>query len=297
MATGGEPDEEFQRHRPYLLGIAYRMLGSLSEAEDIVQEAWIRWNRTAVEDVEQPRAFLRQVVTRLSLDHLKSARLRREEYVGPWLPEPLPDFLAAEIEEPILADDITMGLLLALERLSPPERAAFLLHDVFEVPFAEISAILGKPEAACRQLAARGRKRVRESRQRFDADRATAERLTTAFFKATRDGDAEALKAILAEDVVIYTDGGGKRPAARNVISGADRVTRFFVGLHRKREGAPPEIIYRGGINAAPGFITLEPDGLPQAVSVEVHEGRIAAVYIIRNPEKLRLLRTDRRSS
>ena len=291
MASAAQHQEAFVRNRTYLLGLAYRMLGSMAEAEDIVQETWLRWSKTVAEEVLNPRAFLRKVTTRLCLDHLKSARLRREEYVGPWLPEPVPDYAAAEIDGPVLADDITMGLLLALERLTPPERATFLLHDMFEVPFAEIAAILDKTETACRQLATRARKQVQASRKRFTADRAAAERLTTAFLKAARDGDAEALKALLAEDVVIYSDGGGKRPAALNLLKGADRALRFLVGLHRKRGGVAPEILYRGRINAAPGFITLEPDGLPQAVSVEVEGARIVALYIVRNPEKLRLVR------
>jgi RNA polymerase sigma-70 factor, ECF subfamily len=291
MASATQHEEAFQANRSYLLGLAYRMLGSVSEAEDIVQDAWIRWSKARGEEVIQPRAFLRKIATRLCLDHLKSARLRREEYVGPWLPEPVPDYVAAEIDEPILADDITMSMLLALERLTPPERAAFLLHDVFDVPFVEIASILDKPETACRQLASRARKHVRGSRRRFDADRAAAERLTTAFLEAARDGDAEALKAILSEDVVVYTDGGGRRPAALNLLQGFDRVSRFFLGLRRKGGGLLPEIIYRGRINAAPGFITLEKDGLPQAVSIEVEAGRIAAIYIVRNPEKLRLVR------
>ncbi len=293
MASAAQHQEAFQQNRSYLLGLAYRMLGSLAEAEDIVQEAWIRWQRANREDVAQPRAFLRKIATRLCLDHLKSARVQREEYVGPWLPEAVPDYVAAEIAEPTLADDITMGLLLALERLSPPERAAFLLHDMFEVPFAEIAAILDKPETACRQLAARARQRVRGSRRRFDSDRAAAERLTNAFLIAAREGDIEALKSILAEDVVVYTDGGGKRPAALNLISGLDRVSRFFAGLHKKRVGLAAELIYRGRINAAPGFITLEPDGLPQAVSIEAREGKIAAIYIVRNPDKLRHVATS----
>jgi RNA polymerase sigma-70 factor, ECF subfamily len=290
MASAAQHQEAFQQNRSYLLGLAYRMLGSFAEAEDIVQEAWIRWQRANRDDVAQPRAFLRKVATRLCLDHLKSARVQREEYVGPWLPEAVPDYVAAEIAEPTLADDITMGLLLALERLSPPERAAFLLHDMFEVPFAEIAAILDKPETACRQLATRARQRVQGSRRRFDSDRAAAERLTNAFLIAAREGDIEALKSILAEDVVVYTDGGGKRPAALNLISGLDRVSRFFAGLHKKRLGLAAELIYRGRINAAPGFITLEPDGLPQAVSIEAQDGKIAAIYIVRNPDKLRLV-------
>jgi RNA polymerase sigma-70 factor, ECF subfamily len=298
MSAEARPSEEaFQASRSHLLGLAYRMLGSFSEAEDIVQEAWIRWRSAGDEHVVKPLAFLRKLTARLCLDQLKSARRRREHYVGTWLPEPVPDYAASEIDEPVLADDITMSLLLAMERLSPAERAAFLLHDIFDLPFAEIASILDKPETACRQLATRGRKQLRSDRKRFDADRATAERLTTAFLKASQEGDAQMLQLILADDVIVYSDGGGKRPAALNLIRGREKASRFFLGIHRKRDGRQPSIIYRGRVNGAPGYISLEADGLPQAVSVQVQGERIGAVYIVRNPEKLRLVRSARGST
>jgi RNA polymerase sigma-70 factor (ECF subfamily) len=286
-AAAGADDGAFEQNRKYLLGLAYRMLGSLSEAEDIVQESWLRWRRAGRDEVASPRAFLRRIATRLCLDQLKSARARREEYVGPWLPEPLVPEAEAE---PMLDRDITMGLMLALERLTPPQRAAFLLHDMFDVPFAEIAETLGQSETAARQHAARARQQVRAARRRFEVDLAAADRLTDAFLKAARDGDAEALKKILAEDVIVYSDGGGIRPAARNPIVGLDRTLRFFLGLRRKMGDQLPQLLYRGRINTSPGFITLERDGLPQAFVIEAERGRISAIYIVRNPEKLRLL-------
>jgi RNA polymerase sigma-70 factor, ECF subfamily len=289
-AAAGADDGAFEQNRKYLLGLAYRMLGSLSEAEDIVQESWLRWRRASRDEVASPRAFLRRIATRLCLDQLKSARARREEYVGPWLPEPIAADGGGGETEPMLDRDLTMGLMLALERLTPPQRAAFLLHDMFDVPFAEIAETLGQSEAAARQHAARARQQVRDARRRFDVDLAAADRLTDAFLKAARDGDAEALKKILAEDVIVYSDGGGIRPAARNPIVGLDRTLRFFLGLRRKMGGQLPQLIYRGLINASPGFITLERDGLPQAFVIEAQGGRISAIYIVRNPEKLRLL-------
>jgi RNA polymerase sigma-70 factor (ECF subfamily) len=291
MITAAEQHEQvFRTNRGHLLGLAYRMLGSYSEAEDIVQETWIRWSKAGGEDILRPLAFLRKITTRLCLDYLKSARQRREQYVGPWLPEPLPDYLATGTDEAVLANDVTMSLLVTMERLSPAERAAFLLHDIFDLPFAEIASILDRAEPACRQLAARARKLVRGRRRRFRTDRDEAERLTTAFIQAARQGDVEQLKRILAEDVVVYSDGGGQRIASLNVLEGADRVTRFFAGI-RKHQPMLPHIIYRGRINAAPGFISLESDGLPQAVSLEIENGKIAAVFIVRNPDKLRLVR------
>jgi RNA polymerase sigma-70 factor (ECF subfamily) len=289
-AAAGPSAGAFEQNRKYLLGLAYRMLGSLAEAEDVVQEAWLRWQSAAHNEVASPRGFLRKIATRLCLDQLKSARARREEYVGPWLPEPVAEGPGRGESEPMLDRDVTMGLMLALERLTPPQRAAFLLHDMFDVPFSEIAETLGQSEGACRQHAARARREVRGARRRFEVDFAAADRLTGAFLKAARDGDEGALKAILAEDVVIYSDGGGIRPAARNLITGLDRAARFFLGLRRKLGDQLPPIVYRGRINASPGFITLEKDGLPQAFIVEAGGGKITAIYIVRNPEKLRLL-------
>ena len=278
----------FEAHRKYLLGLAYRMLGSLAEAEDVVQDSFLRWQAADVKAVASPRAFLATIATRLSLDRLKSARAQREHYVGPWLPEPIVDDGPAPGDAIELADDLSYSLLLALERLSPLERAAFLLHDVFDLDYAEVAETLERNESTCRQLAARARRHIRAARPRFKVEREAAERLATAFLEASRRGDAEALKAMLAEDVEFHTDGGGVRPAALNVITGRDKIIAFFAGVARKAGGALPRILHVGTINAAPGLVTLEQDGLPQTTALEVENGRIKAIYVVRNPEKLR---------
>ena len=283
----GDGASSFEAHRQYLLGLAYRMLGSLAEAEDVVQDSYLRWQAADRKSIASPRAFLSTIATRLSLDRLKSARAQREHYVGPWLPEPIVDEGPTPGDAIELADDLSNSLLLALERLSPLERAAFLLHDVFDLDYDEVAATLERSEVTCRQLAARARKNVRAARPRYKAKREEAERLATAFLKASREGDAEALKTLLAEDVEFHADGGGVRQAALNVIAGRDKVIAFFSGVARKTGSALPEILHMGTINAGPGMVTLEYDGLPQTTALEVEDGRIKAIYVVRNPEKL----------
>lgn len=286
---GDRRADVFEAHRDHLLGLAYRMLGSVAEAEDIVQEAYLRWHEAGADDVADPRAYLARVVTRLGLDHLKSARVRREHYVGPWLPEPVVDagaLSAGTASE--YADDVTVALLLALERLSPLERAAFLLHDVFDQGFAEVARTLGRSEAACRQLAARGRAHVREARPRFPVDPGAADRLAAAFLAASREGDADALRAILAEDAVLRTDGGGKRTAALAPILGRDRIARFFEGVIRKlREAGHALTPTPARINGQPGVVIRVSDGDLQTVALEIRDGAIVAIDIVRNPDKL----------
>ncbi|WP_374441034.1 sigma-70 family RNA polymerase sigma factor [Stella sp.] len=288
--TPADPDPEagadaaFASARPRLIRLAYRMLGSRAEAEDVVQDAWLRWHGAAQAGIRDPAAFLHRTVARLCLDHLKSARHRREVYPGPWLPEPVlhPDVTAA--------DDITLHLMVALERLSPLERAAFLLHDVFETPFEEVARVIGRDPAACRQLASRARSHVRAARPRFPVAEATARTVAAAFHAATRTGDTEALRSVLAADVVVYTDGGGQRPAARNPIVGEDRVVRFFAGLARKSAGRPVRLLHEGWIDGLPGFVTVDRNGVLQTTAVAIEGGRVIAVYIVRNPDKLRHL-------
>src|SRR5918997_2203674 len=232
-----DPSATFEPHRRRLLGLAYRMLGSMAEAEDAVQEAYLRWHDADRASVADPRAFLMTTTTRICLDVLKSARVRREEYVGPWLPDPVTDTAAlAPDAQTELAEDLSVALLLALDRLSPLERAAFLLHDVFDYSFAQVAETLGKNEAACRQLASRARAHVRDhgqaaipERVRRGVDPKHAELLTT-FVTATRTGDLAALSSMLAADAKVVTDGGGKVPAALNVIEGAERSAAFLVG-------------------------------------------------------------------
>ncbi|TCM15739.1 RNA polymerase sigma-70 factor (ECF subfamily) [Novosphingobium sp. PhB165] len=271
----------FDAHRPGLLRVAYRMLGSMADAEDVLQEAYIRWAETDRAAVSIPAAFLRRVVTRLCLDHLKSARVRRETYTGPWLPEPVVE------EEPV--EDVTLPLLLALERLSPLERAAFLLHDVFGESFEDIAAAIGRDTAACRQLASRARANVRSERPRFAVDRAHGMAIADAFFQASRGEGLANLGALLAEDVRFHSDGGGKRPAVARVLEGADEVVRAHLALERLRR-APSALVRYGFVNGLPGFVTREPDGILQTTALLVEDGLIRAIYVTRNPDKLRHL-------
>ena len=271
----------FEALRPRLARVAYRMLGSVSDAEDVVQDAWLRWQASDRDAVRAPEAFLRRVVTRLCLDQLKSARARREEYVGPWLPDPV-------VEAEAAADDVTLPLMLALERLSPLERAAFLLHDVFGESFDEVAESLGRDPAACRQLASRAREHVREERPRFPLDREHGMEIAEAFFAASR-GEVAQLGSLLAEDVSFYSDGGGKRPAVARVMLGVDQVTRTYAAIARLTHGSG-ELVRYAHVNGLPGFVTREADGVLQTTALLIEEGRIRAIYVMRNPDKLRHL-------
>jgi RNA polymerase sigma-70 factor (ECF subfamily) len=291
-----DPSASFEPHRRRLRGLAYRMLGSMAEAEDAVQETYLRWHETDRDRVDEPRAFLMTTTTRICLDVLKSARVRREEYVGPWLPDPVTDTAAlAPDAQTELAEDLSVALLLALERLSPPERAAFLLHDVFDYSFAQVAEALGRNEAACRQLAARARTHVRElrpaaiqSRPATTVDPKHAE-LLSAFVSASRSGDVDSLKRLLASDAKVVTDGGGKVVAALNVIEGADRAAAFLTGAVRK--GWKDDFSLRfGTINGLPGLIIDGAAGVVQTNAFEIEGGVIKAIYVVRNPDKLRHL-------
>lgn len=272
----------FDLLRPRLMRVAYRMLGSVADAEDVVQDAFVRWMAADRSEVREPEAYLRRTVTRLCLDQLKSARHRRETYVGPWLPDPV-----VEQEE---EEDVTLPLMLALERLSPLERAAFLLHDLFGVSFDEVAATIGRDPAACRQLAARARTHVREARPRFRVERQRGLEIAAAFFAASRNGEMERLGALLASDVSLHADGGGKRPAAPAPILGfahVMRVHRSLAVLFRKHGS---ELVETCFINGLPGFVTREADGEFQTTALEIEDGRISAIYVMRNPDKLRHL-------
>jgi RNA polymerase sigma-70 factor, ECF subfamily len=295
MRDGPDPALHFAPLRAELIGLAYRMTGSLATAEDIAQDVFLRWHTVDRSRIERPRAWLLKATARLSLDHLKSARHRREHYVGPWLPEPL-----LETEEPpqqaahAQAQGLSVAFLLTLQRLSPAERAVFILHDLFETPFAELAGLLGRAEPAVRKLATRARARLQEARpqeRHQPVGDAEAQRIARAFLAASRNGDEAALRDLLARDVVLHTDGGGIRPAALNLILGADKVGRFFAGLARKRADPAAPLVHLGRINTLPGYVTLEADGLPQTTALEVREGRISAIYIVRNPEKLAAVR------
>ncbi|HEY6991499.1 MAG TPA: sigma-70 family RNA polymerase sigma factor [Bryobacteraceae bacterium] len=273
----------FDPLRPKLIRIAYRMLGSVADAEDVVQEAFLRWFDADRKAVREPEAFLRRVVTRLCLDQLKSARRRRETYVGPWLPEPVVEAAEEEI------DDVTLPLMLALERLSPLERAAFLLHDVFGVSFEEIAETVGREPAACRQLASRARAHVRAERPRFHLSKERGLEIAAAFFAATRGGDMQGLQSLLAADVTAYSDGGGKIPAAREPIIGLDSVMQVHAKLASLFAANMSQLVRYGFINGLPGFVTIE-QGILQTTALEIENGKIAAIYVVRNPDKLQHL-------
>ena len=273
----------FHPLRPKLIRIAYRMLGSVADAEDVVQEAFLRWLDADREPVREPEAFLRRVVTRLCIDHLRSARHRRETYIGPWLPEPV-------IEPESEFDDITLPLMMALERLSPLERAAFLLHDVFGVSFDEIAETIGREPAACRQLASRARNHVRAARPRFTLPKERGLELAAAFFAASRNGDMQRLRALLAADVAVYADGGGKVPAAMRPIVGFDKVMQFQTSLAQFFAKNMSRLLRYGFINGLPGFVTIEHGGILQTTALQIDDGKITAIYVIRNPDKLQHL-------
>lgn len=284
MAPQSQEDAaaSFDPLRPKLIRVAYRMLGSVADAEDVVQEAFIRWMGADRHAVREPEAFLRRTVTRLCLDQLKSARRQRETYVGPWLPDPV-----VEDEE---EEDVTLPLMLALERLSPLERAAFLLHDVFGLPFEEVATTIERDPPACRQLATRARGHVREARSRFQIDKERGVELAEAFFAASRSGDMSTLGAMLAADVSVHADGGGKRAAAGAPIFGFEAVMALNSHLADLFRQNGSQLVHAGFINGLPGFVSLEADGELQTTALDIVDGKIAAIYVVRNPDKLRHL-------
>jgi RNA polymerase sigma-70 factor (ECF subfamily) len=293
--------DEFTAHRDHLMAVAYRMLGSRTEAEDAVQEAWLRYASADVAGVEDIRAWLTTVTARICLDVLRSARVRREAYVGPWLPEPMVTRLPSDGPDPAdevaRSEELSFALLVVLERLSPEQRVAFVLHDVFAVPFGEIAAVLGTSPAAARQLASRARKAVVDGGVREHPDRAEQRRVLDAFLAAARRGDIDGLLAVLAPDVVATGDGGGVAPAARAPVTGALRVARFLVGLFRQAYRAEV-VIEPVLVNGDLGLLieAAAPDGTRQlgVMAFAVTDGRIQAVHNQLNPAKLdRVRRPD----
>jgi RNA polymerase sigma-70 factor (ECF subfamily) len=272
----------FDPLRPRLTRVAYRMLGSVADAEDVVQDAFLRWHTTDRSEVDNAEAFLVRVVTRLCLDVLKSSRRKRETYIGPWLPEPI-------VEEDDL-EDVTLPLMLVLERLSPLERAAFLLHDVFGLEFEEVATAIERDSAACRQLAARARAHVRQARPRFKVEKQRGLEIAEAFFAASRSGNMQALGALLTADVSSHADGGGKRPAALAPVLGFDAVMKQYAQVAAWLRDNRSTLVRVGFINGLPGFITLEADGELQTTALDIEDGKIAAIYVMRNPDKLRHL-------
>lgn len=276
---------EFNRYRGLLFSIAYRMLGSVADAEDIVQETFLRWHGASDAEIRSPRAFLVTVVSRLSINHLQSARVRREEYVGHWLPEPLvtganPASMA-EVDE-----SLSMAFLVLLERLTPVERAVFLLREVFDYEYTEIAQTVGKDEVNCRQILRRARQHMAEIRPRFEASLEQSEQMLARFLQASETGDVERLAALLAEDAVLHSDGGGKAPAVPNLVFGADRVARAILGGMRKL--VPANLTRRlARINGQPGVVSYRERQPYSVFTIDAAEGRIRSIYIVTNPEKL----------
>jgi RNA polymerase sigma-70 factor (ECF subfamily) len=279
--------EEFEQLRPLLFAIAYRILGSVTEAEDAVQESWLRYQASPA-PLASARAFLSAVVTRISIDVLRSARVRREEYVGPWFPEPL---LTDPYEDPArsaeLADSVSMAALLLLERLSPLERAVFVLRVVFGFGFPEVASAVGRSEAACRQLTARARRHMDEGRPRFEADRREREELAERFFRALMDGDVDGLRELLAADVQVIGDGGGKAPALARSIVGAEKAARVLASSIPWLARIDVRL-ERHEVNGQPGAVFRDRDGkVLSTLALDVLDGQIQTIRSVTNPDKL----------
>jgi RNA polymerase sigma-70 factor, ECF subfamily len=280
------PDAVFEEHRPMLSRLAYRMLGSLPDADDIVQDAYLRWSMEDRAAVRSPRAYLSSIVTRLCIDRRQSIEERKKNYIGPWLPDPVVESGGSDPARRLeTAESVSMALLLILESLSPVERAAYLLKRVFDYDYDEIAQILGKSEVNCRQLVSRAEERIHQRRPRFDARPEEAERLTSAFLEACNTGDMKGLLGILAPDAVLYSDGGGKVLAALAPITGADRIARFLLGTIKK---APASFdVHIVGVNGQPGLVITIGGQVIQVMTFDVVDGRIATCFVVRNPEKL----------
>ena len=283
--------ESLEQLRPRAFAIAYRMLGSASEAEDVVQEALLRLHRAcaAGERISSPLAYLSTVVTRLAIDDLRSARARRERYVGEWLPEPL---LTSEDDDPAsqaeMADSLSLAFLVLLERLSPEQRAVFLLREVFDYPYEQIAAIVGRGEAAVRQLASRARRHLQQRRPRFEASREHRERLASRFFAAVEEGDLKGLESLLAADVALHGDGGGRQPAITRPLHGRSRVARTLLAWARAAGRFGGASLRRVVVNGQPGAIALDPDGrLIGVIALDIADGQVQAVNSLVNPDKL----------
>ncbi|CAM5493298.1 RNA polymerase sigma factor SigJ [Streptomyces abikoensis] len=282
------PLADFEKHRPQLWAVAYRLTGSVADTEDALQEAWLRWQLLPAEEAANPAAYLTTVVSRICLDQLGSARSRRETYVGPWLPEPVVGAVPGPEDRVTLDESIGLALLTVLEKLTPAERTAFILHDVFSVPFTEIAEIVGRTPASVRQLASRARKRVRAESPRCSVDRAAHRRTVDAFLAAVMNGDFESLLSVLDPDVVWRSDGGGIVSAARRPVCGSENVARFAQGIGRRFDPLSMRVVVRD-VNGAPGIVSVDlAHGRVMVFAFTVHEGRIAEVYAVANPEKLR---------
>jgi RNA polymerase sigma-70 factor, ECF subfamily len=280
----------FEEHRQLLFGIAYRMLGTVMDAQDMVQDTFLRWQQTSPDEVRSPRAWLTTVISRLCINHLKSARVQRETYVGPWLPEPLVAERGSQpVENAQLADSLSLAFLVLLETLTPTERAVFILREVLNYEFSEIAPIVNRSEVNCRQILARARKHVEERRPRFDASPEQAEELMLRFQRAVINGEIENLLSILASDVVLVSDGGGKAPALLTPIHGAERLALLVISGTR-RFASKTEVTGIARVNGLPGLVSFEGDRAVRVIAFSISEGRIHALFVITNPDKLRHL-------
>jgi RNA polymerase sigma-70 factor (ECF subfamily) len=277
----------FNQHRALLLSVAYRMLGSRADAEDMVQETFLRWQQASMKEVRDPRAFLVTVVTRLCLNHLESARVKREQYFGQWLPEPMPTGAAAgRLRLPGIDGSLSMAFLMLLERLTPLERAVFLLREVFDYEYAEVAGIVGQREANCRQILRRAKQHISVDRPRFTASPERQQRLLRQFLETTAHGDMQQLIALLSEDVILYTDGGGKATAVPNPIYGPQRIARFFLRASKKL--MPKDVVRRlAEINGQTGVVVYHHGRVFGVLTIDVVGERIQNIYIVRNPDKL----------
>jgi RNA polymerase sigma-70 factor, ECF subfamily len=292
-----DPVRVFDEHRALLISVAYRVLGSVTDAEDAVQEAWLRWSGVDHSRVEDPRAFLVRVTTRLAIDRLRRAKARRESYVGPWLPEPI---LTRQdpAEDAAMAESVSMAMLVVLETLSPLERAVFVLKEAFGMPHAEIAEVLGRKEEAVRQLARRAREHVRERRTRFDANQVEQRRVTERFLEATSTGDLEGLMAVLSPGVTLVADGGGRVLAPRRPVHGAEKVARFLLAVTTEERtakflesvGSEPsgEVrVHLAQVNGEPGVVITAGGEPISALILDVSEGVAQTIHLVANPEKL----------
>ena len=304
MSDGMQPPYDrdsarvFAEHRALLISVAYRILGSVTDAEDAVQETWLRWSGVNLSDVTDPRAFLVRVVTRLAIDRLRRAKTRRESYVGPWLPEPI--LTGRDVAEDVaLAESVSMAMLVVLETLSPLERAVFVLREAFGMPYAEIADVLGRKEEAVRQLGRRARDHVQERRSRFDADQTEQRRVTESFLEATSTGDLDGLMAVLSPGVTLVADGGGRALAPRRPVRGAEKVARFLLAVATEERmtrflrsvGSEPIVadlrVSMAPVNGGPGILVASGDKPISALVLDISDGVVRTIHLVANPEKL----------
>jgi RNA polymerase sigma-70 factor (ECF subfamily) len=285
--------ETFNQHRSLLFAIAYRMLGTVADAEDMVQETFLRWQQTTEATVKSAKTYLSTIITRLCIDHLRSARVQREHYVGPWLPEPLmtqqADDPATQVE---LADSLSMAFLVVLERLSPIERAVFLLREVFDYDYDELAQMVGKSPANCRQILRRSRQHITDQRPRFQVDQQQQEQITVKFLEATNQGNLEDLLSLLAKDVTYWSDGGGQVAAALKPLHGAMKVARFLLALHSKRLNTA--VSYLIEVNGQPGVMVIMGDRIQSVTTFDIVNDFIQSIYTMRNPDKLKRIGLQR---